>query len=92
MATREQSTMSRHGLSCIPWESVNEPGIYANPNTGLVFRITERAVERGSSPVLHVYGSSEFQVVKLSDDTNLTRSKVHQLCLEHNIQPSFTEE
>jgi hypothetical protein len=73
----------------VAWESVSEPGAYAEIGTGDLYRIPKEALIPGSSPVIRKESAGASRLVQLSPNPFITTLQARMLACEHNIEPNF---
>ena len=73
----------------IPFESINEPGVYLANWTGHLIRVPEDGFKAGRSPLIEIRGKETFFVTKLSDDPYLTITKARMLAADLDLPVNF---
>ena len=73
----------------LPFEDLNEPGVYLSEWTGHLIRIPDDGLKPGHSPVIEILGREPMVVVKLSDNPYLTLSKCRMLAADLDLEVNF---
>lgn len=87
-STAVSQQKSTHFPQC-SWQNVNEPGVYVEAGTGVLFRFPPEALIAGSSPVVRRETQEGSVLVQLSRDPFITTFEARMLAAECNIKPNF---
>ena len=78
-----------HCGTCVPFESVQEPGAYICNWSGHLVRIPEDGVAPGRSPLINLVGSEPLYVTKISGNPFVTATKARLLAANWDLPVNF---
>lgn len=79
----------RSKLLQVSWQSITEPGAYAELGSGDLYRIPKEALLEGSSPLIRKESSGSSTLMQVSKNPFITTIEARMICCEHNIVPNF---
>ncbi len=75
--------------TCIPFESIQEPGAYICNWSGHLVRIPEDGVTLGRSPMISLVGTEPLFVTKISENPFVTATKARLLACNCDLPVNF---
>ncbi|MFQ5474193.1 MAG: hypothetical protein ACE5FA_15085 [Dehalococcoidia bacterium] len=75
--------------TCVPFDSIQEPGCYICNWNGHLVRIPEDGVTPGRSPMLAIVGAEPLFVTKISDNPFVTVTKARLLASNFDLPVNF---
>jgi len=75
--------------TCMPFESIQEPGCYVCNWSGHLLRVPDDGVAPGRSPLISIVGNETLFVTKISDNPFLTLTKARILASNVNVCVNF---
>ena len=83
------SSFSTAPGTCVPFESVQEPGSYICNWSGHLVRIPEDGVCPGRSPMIAIVGQEALYITKISDNPFVTVTKARLLASNFDLPVNF---
>ncbi len=87
--TKTQNTSNWVPGTCVPFESISEPGTYVCNWSGHLLRVPEDGVTPGRSPMISMISCDPLFVTKISDDAYVTRTKARLLASNYDCNVNF---
>lgn len=75
--------------TCVPFDSVQEPGAYICNWSGHLVRIPEDGVTLGRSPMINIVGAEPLFVTKISENPFVTVTKARLLAANFDLPVNF---
>ncbi len=75
--------------TCVPFDSVQEPGSYICNWSGHLVRIPEDGVCPGRSPMIALIGQEPLYITKISDNPFVTITKARLLASNFDLPVNF---
>ncbi|MEE9295286.1 MAG: hypothetical protein V3W34_10055 [Phycisphaerae bacterium] len=88
-AAGSQSGFTTAPGTCVPFESVQEPGCYICNWSGHLVRIPEDGVAPGRSPLISIVGQEPLYITKISDNPFVTVTKARLLASNCDLPVNF---
>ena len=80
---------SRHRLSEVSWQELNQPGAYVEAGSGDLYRIPKEALLEGASPLIRKESLGSSTLVQVSKNPFITTLEARMIACENNISPNF---
>ncbi len=88
-ATGSQCGFTTQSGTCVPWDSIQEPGAYICNWSGHLLRVPEDGVRLGRSPICSMVGSEPLFVTKICDLPFVTITKARLLASNLDLPVNF---
>ena len=75
--------------TCVPFDSIQEPGCYICNWSGHLLRIPEDGVTPGRSPMINIVGAEVLFVTKINDNPFVTVTKARLLASNYDLPVNF---
>ncbi len=83
------SNFAAHSGTCVPFDSIQEPGCYICNWNGHLVRIPEDGVTPGRSPMINIIGAEPLYVTKISENPYVTVTKARLLASNFDLPVNF---
>src|SRR3546814_14321741 len=80
---------SRHRLSEVSWQELNQPGAYVEAGSGDLYRIPKEALLEGASPLIRKESLGSSTLVQVSKNPFITTLEARMIACENNISPKI---
>ncbi len=87
--TSSQSGFATQAGTCVPFDSIQEPGCYICNWSGHLLRIPEDGITPGRSPLINMVGHDPLFVTKISDNPFVTVTKARLLASNYDLPVCF---
>ncbi len=84
-----QSSFTTQAGTCVPFESIQEPGCYICNWSGHLVRIPDDGVTPGRSPMVAIVGNEPLFVTKICDNPFVTATKARLLASNFDLPVNF---
>ena len=88
-ASVNQSDWGHQCGTCVPFDSIQEPGSYICNWSGHLLRIPEDGVTLGRSPMINIVGCEPLFVTKISENPFVTATKARLLAANFDLPVNF---
>lgn len=88
LTKEEQGTEIRQKAS-LPFNQINRPGTYYSHDTGWLYRLPEKSIAAGESPLISIVSKTEPMVTKISDDPAIPLNKAREVCSDLELDVDF---
>ena len=75
--------------TCVPWDSIVEPGAYICNWSGHLVRVPADGVTPGRSPMINIVGAEPLFCTKICHDPFVTITKARILASNYDLPVSF---
>ncbi len=75
--------------TCVPWDSIQEPGAYICNWSGHLLRVPQDGVTPGRSPMITIVGCEPLFCTKISNDPFVTITKARLLASNFDLPVNF---
>ena len=75
--------------TCVPFDSIQEPGAYICTWSGHLLRIPEDGVAPGRSPLINIVGCEPLFVTKISENPFVATTKARLLACNFDLPVNF---
>ncbi len=75
--------------TCLPWDSIQEPGAYICNWSGHLLRVPDDGVTAGRSPMINLVGAEPLFVTKICEHPFVTVTKARILASNYDLPVNF---
>jgi hypothetical protein len=87
--TQSTQAVRNDALSGKAWDSIKEPGVYVDRDSGDLYRFPKEAFLAEAGLAISKESCGDSALVKVSSDPFLSTFRARLLAAQHNIKPNF---